>query len=127
MVRMLIADDHPLVRQRLKQLLLEEFPSAFFELAKDTDSLLKEALSNEWDVIISDLVMPGGGGLQALKKIKQVKPSSLVIITSIYPEEQYSSRAISEGAAAFLNKNNADAELVNTVKYLLEGVAKRTT
>lgn len=125
MVRMLIADDHPVVRQRLKQLLLEEFPSAFFELACDTDSLLKEALSNDWDVIISDLVMPGGGGLFALKKIKQVKPSSLVIIISIYPEEQYSSRAISEGAAAFLNKNNADAELVNTVKHLLKGVTNR--
>ena len=123
MLRMLIADDHPVVRQRLKQLLIEGFPSAFFELAVDTDSLLKEALSNEWDVIISDLVMPGGGGLHALKKIKAEKPSSLVILISIYPEEQYSSRAISEGAAAFLNKNNADNELVDTVKQLL---AQRT-
>jgi two-component system invasion response regulator UvrY len=122
---MLIADDHPVVRQRLKQLLHEEFPSAFFALASDTDSLLNEALSNEWDVIISDLVMPGGGGLHALKKIKAVKPSSLVIIISIYPEEQYSSRAISEGAAAFLNKNNADIELASTVKHLLAEVAKK--
>jgi DNA-binding NarL/FixJ family response regulator len=67
MVRMLIADDHPVVRQRLKQLLLEEFPSAHFSLAIDTDSLLSEALNNDWDVIISDLIMPGGGGLVALK------------------------------------------------------------
>jgi len=127
MIRLLIADDHPVVRQRLKQLLHEEFPSAFFGLASDTDSLLNEALSNEWDVIISDLVMPGGGGLHALRKIKAVKPSSLVIIISIYPEEQYSSRAISEGAAAFLNKNNADIELVKTVKNLLEKAADKTS
>lgn len=122
---MLIADDHPVVRQRLKQLLLEEFPSADFTLAHDTDSLLQEALSNEWDVIISDLVMPGGGGLHALKKIKEVKPSSVVIIISIYPEEQYSARAINDGAAAFLNKNNADTELANTVKHLLAKKAKK--
>ena len=122
---MLIADDHPVVRQRLKQLLSEEFPSAYFALATDTDSLLKEALSQEWDLIISDLVMPGGGGLVALKKIKEAKPSSLVILISIYPEEQYSSRAMSEGAAAFLNKNNADNELVITVKQLLASEMKK--
>jgi DNA-binding NarL/FixJ family response regulator len=127
MTRMLIADDHPVVRQRLKQLLLEEFPSAYFELASDTDSLLNEALTKEWDVIISDLVMPGGGGLHALKKIKEVKPSSLVIIISIYPEEQYSARAINEGAAAFLNKNNADTELVDKVKQLLAEAAKKAS
>jgi len=124
MIRMLVADDHPVVRQKLKQLLLEGFPSASLELASDTGSLLDLALTKEWDIIISDLVMPGGGGLHALKKIKQVKPSSLVIIISIYPEEQYSSRVISEGAAAFLNKNNADSELVYTVKHLLEEAAR---
>jgi len=124
MIRMLIADDHPMVRQRLKQLLSEEFPSADFALADDTESLLEQALNNDWDVIISDLVMPGGGGLFALKKIKETKPSSLVILISIYPEEQYSARAIREGAAAFLNKNNADNELVTTVKHLLETTLK---
>ena len=124
MARMLIADDHPVVRQRLKQLLLEGFPSAFLAVANDTESLVTLALSNEWDIIISDLAMPGGGGLHALKKIKQAKPSLLIIIISIYPEEQYASHVISAGAAAFLNKNNADSELVDTVKRLLEEVNK---
>jgi DNA-binding NarL/FixJ family response regulator len=124
MVRMLIADDHPIVRQRLKQLLLEGFPSAFFAVANDTESLMSMALSNEWDIIISDLAMPGGGGLYELKKIKQAKPSLLIIIISIYSEEQYASRVMSAGAAAFLNKNNADNELVDTVKRLLEEVNK---
>jgi two-component system invasion response regulator UvrY len=121
---MLIADDHPVVRQRLKQLLSEEFPTAHFVLADDTESLLEQALNNDWDIIISDLVMPGGGGLFALKKIKEVKPSVPVIIISIYPEEQYSSRAIKEGAAAFLNKNNADNELVDVVKQLLPATVR---
>ena len=119
MIRMLIADDHPIVSQRIKQLLLEEFPTAFFSIANDTDSLIKEAHDSEWDIVISDLVMPGGGGLHALKKIKEEKPSLPVIIMSIYPEEQYTLRAIRDGAAAFINKNSADGELVVTVKRIL--------
>jgi len=124
MLRMLIADDHPVVRKKIKQLLVEGFPSAFFALANDTESLINQALEGEWDIIISDLIMPGGGGLHALKKIKAVKPASLIVIISIYPEEQYSTRVIREGAAAFLNKNNADSELVETVKQLLEGATQ---
>jgi two-component system, NarL family, invasion response regulator UvrY len=119
MLRMLIADDHPIVRQKLRQLLLEGFPSASIEVASDTGSLISLALENEWDIIVSDLIMPGGGGLHALKKIKQVKPAARIIIVSIYPEEQYSARVMNEGAAAFLNKNNADSDLVQTITNLL--------
>ena len=125
MIRMLVADDHPVVRQRLKELLLDGFPSAHLELAVDTTSLIDHALSEEWDIIISDLVMPGGGGLHAIKKIKEVKPSQLSIIISIYPDEQYASHAIKAGATAFLNKNNADNDLVNMVNRLLDQVSNK--
>lgn len=120
MVRMLIADDHPVMRQRLKRLLVEGFPSAFVAEAEDTDSLVNEALENEWDIIITDLAMPGGGGLHALKKIKQHKPSLSVLIISTYPEEQYAMRVVSAGAAAFFNKLKADNDLVKTVQDILE-------
>ena len=126
MVKILIADDHPVVRERLKQLLIEEFASATFTLADDTESLLEQALNHEWDIIISDLIMPGGGGLYAVKRIKEVKPAAKVIIISIYPEEQYSTRAIQQGASAFLNKNNVDTELVDTVKQLLKTKVGKT-
>jgi two-component system invasion response regulator UvrY len=125
MIRMLVADDHPVVRQRLKELLLDGFPSAYLQLAVDTGSLIDHALSEEWDIIISDLVMPGGGGLHAIKKIKEVKPSQVSIIISIYPDEQYASHAINAGATAFLNKNNANNELVGMVKQLLDQVSKK--
>ncbi|MEI9908732.1 MAG: response regulator transcription factor [Bacteroidota bacterium] len=117
---MLIADDHPVMRQRLKRLLVEGFPSAFVAEAEDTDSLVNEALENEWDIIITDLAMPGGGGLHALKKIKQHKPSLSVLIISTYPEEQYAMRVVSAGAAAFFNKLKADNDLVKTVQDILE-------
>ena len=120
MIRMLIADDHPIVRQRLKQLLVEGFPSAFCAEAFDTISLLSEVDKGEWDIIISDLAMPGGGGIVALEKIKQQRPALPVIIISSYPESQYASRVINAGAAAFVSKDSADNELVKTIKQILQ-------
>jgi DNA-binding NarL/FixJ family response regulator len=119
MLKMLIADDHPVVRQRLKQLLVDGFPLAHFREADDTVSLLAAALESDWDIIISDLAMPGGGGLYALERIKQSKPAIPVLIVSTYPEEQYAHRVIKAGAAAFLNKNSADNELVTIVQKIL--------
>jgi len=120
MIRMLIADDHPIVRQRLRQLLSEGFPMAFFEEANDTASLVEGALNSEWDIIISDLAMPGGGGLHALEKIKQKKPDLPIVIISTYPADQYATRVIGAGATAFLNKDNADTELAVMVQKILK-------
>ena len=115
----LIADDHPIIRQRLKQLLLEEFPSAFFAEAQDTVSLLTEAMANEWDIIISDLAMPGGGGLHARTKIKETKPQIPFLIISTYAEELYDSRVIQSVAIGFLSKDNAETSLAVIVKKIL--------
>ena len=120
MVRMLIADDHPIVRQRLRQILAEGFPRAIVEEANDTTSLLTEALGSDWDIIISDLAMPGGGGLYALEKLKMAKPEIPFLIVSTYSEDQYASRAINSGAEAFINKDNADEQLVVKVREILE-------
>ncbi len=119
MVRMLVADDHPIVRQRLRQILAEGFPMAVVGEASDTTSLLDEALSNDWDIIISDLAMPGGGGLYALEKLKGVKPETPFLIVSTYSEEQYAARAKNSGAEAFINKDNVDEQLVPTIREIL--------
>ncbi|MBL7738425.1 MAG: response regulator transcription factor [Chitinophagaceae bacterium] len=124
MIRILIADDHPLVRQRLVQILAEGFSGAYFEEAVDTPSLLNRAQEKDWDIIISDLAMPGGGGLAALEKIKESKPHIPVLIISIYPEEQYAQRVIQSGAAAFLNKDKADDLLVVAVKSIVSTARK---
>lgn len=119
MLKMLIADDHPVVRKRLRQLLSEAFPDAFFQEAEDTTVLLDEALVKEWDIVISDLAMPGGGGMFALTRIKETKPALPVLIISSYPEEQYAPRLLDAGAAAFIHKDNADRDLVPAVKEIL--------
>ena len=132
MLNVLIADDHEVVRRGLKQILLEGFSFAKVEEAGDCPSLVEKALAADWDIIVSDLAMPGGGGLEALKQIKGRKPEVPVLILSIYPEEQYALRVMKAGAAGYLNKDAAPEELVVAVnrvlsgrRYITEGVAEK--
>jgi len=121
MLRILIADDHEFIRKGLKQILFDEFPSLHIEEAQDTDGLLDLAFSGEWDIIISDISMPGAGGLEALYIIKQKLPHTPVLLLSIYPEDQYAGNVLAAGASGYLNKDSAPAELVNATKIILSG------
>jgi two-component system invasion response regulator UvrY len=121
MLRVLIADDHEIVRRGLRQILLEGFPIIYVEEAEDCPSLVAKAMAGSWDIIVSDLAMPGGGGLAALKQIKEKQPGLPVLILSIYPEEQYALSVIKSGAAGYLNKDAAPDELVNAVGRILSG------
>ncbi|HEY6977703.1 MAG TPA: response regulator transcription factor [Chitinophagaceae bacterium] len=121
MIKILIADDHTVVRRGLKQILLEEFPSAFIEEVADAEELIKKVMKNEWDVIISDLSMPGRSGLESLQQIKQYHPKLPVLILSVYPEDQYAIRVLKAGASGYLNKDLAPEELVKAVNCVLAG------
>ena len=121
MLSVLIADDYEIIRTGIKYILQEEFAFAEIGEAFDTASLIEMATGQNWDVIISDISMPGGGGLVALKKILEKKPDQKVLIITIYPEEQYAVRVIKEGACGFLNKDTAPNELITAVKTILSG------
>jgi DNA-binding NarL/FixJ family response regulator len=121
MLRILIADDHSIVRAGLKQILQEEFTGALIEEVSDAETLLKKVFSATWDVVISDLSMPGISGLEALAQIRQQAPKLPVLILSIHPEDQYALRVLKAGAAGYLNKSLAADELVNAVKRVLLG------
>ncbi len=121
MLRILIADDHEIVRRGLKQILQEGFLSVQIEEVADGHALAEKALSEKWDIVVSDLAMPKGGGLEALKKIKEKAPSLPVLILSIYPEEQYALSVMKSGAAGYLNKDAAPEELVIAVQRILSG------
>ena len=121
MLRILIADDHALVRKGLKQILLEEYPSAIVEEVNDGEGVIKKSISDEWDIIISDLSMPGRSGLDVLKQVKQNLPKLPVLILSIHPEEQYAIRVLKAGAAGYLSKDVATEELVEAVQRVLQG------
>ena len=121
MLRVLIADDHEIVRRGLKQILLEGFAFIHVEEAVDCPSLVEKASTDTWDIIVSDLAMPGGGGLQALKQIKETLPDLSILILSIYPEEQYALSVMKSGAAGYLNKDAAPEKLVNAIQRILSG------
>lgn len=125
MLRIIIADDHPVLMQAVKKSLQEEFPSAFFEEAFDTTSLVEMVFNQHWDLVISDLAMPGGGGFMALKKIKQVKKNLPVLIISTYPAEQYRASAVKAGAEDFICKDSFPGELIAAVKNILDKKKKK--
>lgn len=121
MIRILIADDHTVVRKGLTQILTEQFSPVQIEEVADAETLIKKVMGASWDVIITDLSMPGRSGLDALQQIKQLYPKLPVLVLSIYPEEQYALRVLKAGAAGYLNKDMASEELVNAVQRVLAG------
>ena len=121
MLRILIADDHAIIRKGLKQILLEEYPSAVIEEVNDAEAAIKKTITNEWDILICDLSMPGRSGLDVLQHVKQNLLKLPVLILSIHPEEQYAIRALRAGAAGYLSKDAATEELVKAVQRILQG------
>jgi DNA-binding NarL/FixJ family response regulator len=121
-MRILIADDHTIVREGIKMLLTEAYPAAEILDVSEAESLLKEVRSSKWDVVISDISMPpGDSGLEAMQKIKQISPNTPVIILSMQSPEQYAVRAMKAGASAYLTKGAATLELVNAVNMVISG------
>lgn len=132
MLRILVADDHTVVRRGLRQILSEGFPGAAIEEVADAEDLVKQVMKAEWDVVISDLSMPGRSGLDALQQIKQLQPNLPVLILSIHPEDQYALRVLKAGASGYLSKDMAPDELVIAVqkvmlgkKYITSAVAEK--
>ncbi len=121
MLRILLADDHAVVRQGVKQILAEAFDKAIFGEAKNVQELLKLVGSEHWDMAVLDLAMPGGNGLDTLKQIKHDHPQLPVLILSMFPEDQYAVRTIRAGAAGYLNKESAPEELVQAIRKILRG------
>jgi len=121
MLRILIADDHAVVRRGLRQILTEEFLAAHIVEVADADELFKYILKGEWDVVITDISMPGRSGLEVLQQIRQNYPKLPVLVLSVHPEDQYAIRVMRAGASGYLNKDSASDELVKAVHRLLLG------
>jgi two-component system invasion response regulator UvrY len=121
-MRILIADDHTIVREGIRMLLIEAYPDSVIVDVSDAAELIREVTKEKWDVIISDISMPpGDSGLEALQKIKVIAPTVPVIILSMQAPEQYAVRAMKYGASAYLTKGAATLELVNAVNMVLAG------
>ncbi len=121
MLRILIADDHAIIRKGLRLILLQQYPSAFIEEVNAAEEVIKKTMSAGWDVIICDWSMPGKSGLDVVKHVKDYYPHIPVLILSIHPEEQYAIRALKAGAAGYLSKDAATNELIKAVQHVLQG------
>jgi DNA-binding NarL/FixJ family response regulator len=120
-MRILIADDHAIVRKGIRQLLVEEYPLAKIEEVGDSESLVAKTNTENWDIVICDLDMPGRSGLDAMQQIRMMHPKLPVLIMSIYPEEQYARRLLKAGAAGYLSKDAATEDLAKAVRQVLQG------
>lgn len=121
MTRVLIADDHAIFREGLRQILEDTADVPVVEEASRGQEVLDKIEKNEYDIIILDIAMPGLSGLDTLKLIKGRRPKTKVLILSMYPEEQYAVRAIKAGASGYITKASASEELLTAIRKVLSG------
>jgi len=121
MYRILIADDHPIVRRGLRQILEENSSVSNVDEAGTGREALEKVKKGKFDIILLDISMPGMSGLETLEEIKRLKPSLPVLILSIYPEEEYAVRALKTGASGYLTKKSAPDELITAIRKLARG------
>ena len=121
MKRILIADDHAILRRGLKEILVGEFDGAIFGEAGNAQEVLTEVQNQPWDLVILDITMPGRSGLDLLRDLKQLRPELPVLVLSMHPEDQYAKRVLRSGAAGYMNKETAPKELVTAIRKVLDG------
>ena len=120
-MKILITDDHAVVRQGLKQILLEEFTRAEFGEATNAQEAIQRVWKENWDVVVLDITMPGRSGLEVLKEIKKSRPKLPVLVLSMHPEDQFAVRLLKIGASGYMTKESAPNELVGAVKKVMAG------
>jgi len=121
MIRILIADDHAIVREGLKQIVAETSDMVVADEASSGHEVLNKVRDNEYDVVVLDISMPGGDGLNILKQIKREIPKLFVLVLSMHPEEQYAVRVLKAGAAGYLTKESAPDELITAIRRVSTG------
>jgi len=117
----LIADDHFIVREGLKQIVSDVPDMIVVDEANDGQEALKKALAGSFDIIILDISMPLKGGLDVLQELKQQKPDANVLVLSVHPEEHYAMRVLKAGASGYLTKESAPDELVMAIRRISQG------
>jgi two-component system invasion response regulator UvrY len=120
-IRILIADDHPIVREGYKKILSDTPDMIVADEAENGQEVLSYVRKKNYDLILLDISMPGRSGLEILKELKNERPRLPVLILSIYPEEQYAVRAFRAGASGYLTKASAPNELISAIRKISQG------
>ena len=121
MKKILIVDDHHIVRKGLKHTLTDEFGEVEFGEAVNGIEALQKIREKKWDIIILDINMPGRNGLEVLRQVKDEKICASILVLSMHPEEQVAIRALKLGASGYLAKDSADTELISAIRQIGSG------
>lgn len=120
-MRILLVDDHPIVRHGLKQLLAEEFPGAEFGEATGVPQARELIALKKWSLVLLDISLPGGSGLDLIEEVKRLRPQAAVLVLSAYPEKEFAVRALQLGAAGYLTKESVADEMSVALQKILDG------
>jgi two-component system, NarL family, invasion response regulator UvrY len=120
-IRLLLADDHAIVREGVKRLLADRLGKVAFGEAKDAQEALSIALKEPWDAMVLDISLPGRNGLEVLKDLRKKRPKLPILVLSMHPEDQFAVRAIKAGAAGYIMKESAPDVLVEALKKAMSG------
>ncbi len=120
-MRILLVDDHEIVRRGLKQLLMEEYAEAVFGEATNVPQARELIMQGQWSLVVLDINLPGGSGLDLIQDANRCCPQAAVLVLSVYPEKEYAVRSFKLGAAGYLTKASVAEEMVAAVKKVLQG------
>lgn len=121
MIKVLLADDHAIVRGGLKEILLRHMESVECGEAENAEQVLTQVREHPWDLLILDITMPGRSGLDILADLKQLRPELPVLVLSMLPEDQFGKRVLRAGAFGYLKKESAPEELIQAIRKVLSG------
>ena len=120
-MRILIADDHAILRRGLREILQRELPGVVSGEAADAAEVLAQVQRQDWDLLILDVTMPGRSGLDLLKDLRYLRPKLPVLVLSMHSEDQYGRRVLKAGASGYMNKESAPEELITAIRKVLAG------
>lgn len=120
-MKLLLADDHAIVRRGLIQVLKDKLRSPTLAETATAQGAIEAIRKEQWDLVILDINLPDKNGIEALKEMKSIRPTLPVLILSLYPEEQYATRALRAGAAGYVTKDTAPEEVAAVVEKILQG------
>jgi two-component system invasion response regulator UvrY len=121
MIKILVVDDHTIVREGLKKILVDTPDMVVADEASNGQEVIKKVGNNDYDLILLDISLPGRSGLDVLKQLKCTKPKVPILILSMHPEEQYAVRSLKAGASGYLTKQSVSDELIDAIRKVAQG------
>jgi two-component system, NarL family, invasion response regulator UvrY len=121
MIKVLIADDHAILRRGLKEILVRELEGVLCGEAENAQQVLAQVQSQSWDLVILDLTMRGRSGLDVLRDLKRMQPKLPILVLTMHPEDQYGKRVLKAGASGYRKQESAPEELINAIRKVLAG------